>query len=331
MNVRRIASVASHCVPFCSVPSCVPRLACRISFLIIVINARLLITIKCWLLLFLLLFFVFFLLLFLPFFILAGYLPRACSALQHCVPFLAGSTIKHLINTIKASDLARRTSLKEMPKSGSKDKDDNDDDDDNESDNDNEDDIKINIKQKGSDKRKPARAVGDETCLQLPERYKSGIKTFFYEPKFKPAHKHTLARARAEASARNRWRERREIEKKRHDRGEGSMAEERARVPHLWQENPPKCATPGRGVGVQGEGAWQCFGTGTWQVFTQINARFCATLRHFHFHSLSSLGHFLLPLFVCYTFVFAARLTALVSVCVCVCLLFCHCLCCCCC
>lgn len=231
-------------------------------------------------------------------------------------PFLAGSTIKHLINTIKASDLARRTSLKEMPKSGSKDKDDNDDDDvdDNESDNDNEDDIKINIKQKGSDKRKPARAVGDETCLQLPERYKSGIKTFFYEPKFKPAHKHTLARA--EASARKRGRERREIEKKRHDGGEGSMAEERARVPHLWQENPPKCATPGRGVGVQGGGAWQCFGTGTWQVFTQINARFCATLRHFHFHSLSSLGHFLLPLFVCYTFVFAARLTALVSVCV---------------
>lgn len=141
-----------------------------------------------------------------------------------------------------------------MPKSGSKDKDDNDDDDDNESDNDNEDDIKINIKQKGSDKRKPARAVGDETCLQLPERYKSGIKTFFYEPKFKPAHKHTLARARAEASARNRWRERREIEKKRLDRGEESMAEERARVPHLWQENPPKCATPGRGVGFQGGG-----------------------------------------------------------------------------
>lgn len=200
-------------------------------------------------------FFCLFLLLFLPFFILAGYLPRACSALQHCVPFLAGSTIKHLINTIKASDLARRTSLKEMPKSGSKDKDDNDDDDDNESDNDNEDDIKINVKQKGSDKRKPARAVGDETCLQLPERYKSGIKTFFYEPKFKPAHKHTLARA--EASARKRGRERREIEKKRHDGGEGSMAEERARVPHLWQENPPKCATPGRGVGVQGGGAWQ--------------------------------------------------------------------------
>lgn len=63
-------------------------------------------------------------------------------------------------------------------------------------------------------------------------------------------------------------------------------------------------------------GAWQCFGTGTWQVFTQINARFCATLRHFHFHSLFSLGHFLLPLFVCYTFVFAVRLTAYVWLCV---------------
>lgn len=79
-----------------------------------------------------------------------------------------------------------------MPKRASKDKDDNN------NDNDNEDDIKINIKQKGSDKRKPARAVGDETCLQLPERYKSGIKTFFYEPKFKPAHKNTLPLVRGE-------------------------------------------------------------------------------------------------------------------------------------
>lgn len=91
-----------------------------------------------------------------------------------------------------------------MPKSGSKDRDrdkgkDKDD---------NEDDIKINVKQKGSDKRKPARAVGDETCLQLPERYKSGIKTFFYEPKFKPAHKHTLARAEAKAREIERGRKR---------------------------------------------------------------------------------------------------------------------------
>lgn len=195
---HRIASVAlprltSPRIAFRFVPfhfrspltHCVPRLACRISFLIIVINARLLITIKCWLLLS----FFSFSVIVSPFFLCTGYFSSLFHTSVLC-PFWGGNTIKHLINTIKASDLARRTSLKEMPTRGSKDKDDND--------NDNEDDIKINIKQKGSDKRKPAKAVGDETCLQLPERYKSGIKTFFYEPKFKPAHKHTLALVRGE-------------------------------------------------------------------------------------------------------------------------------------
>lgn len=74
---------------------------------------------------------------------------------------------------------------------------------------------------------------------------------------------------------------------------------------------------PGRGMGVQGGGV-AMFGEGHMASFYANKRTFCATLRHFHFHSLASLGHFLLPLFVGYTFVFAARLSALISVCVCV-------------
>lgn len=257
-----------------------------------------------------------FLLLFLPF-LRTGYLSSLFHTSVLC-PFWAGSTIKHLINTIKASDLARRTSLKEMPKRASKDKDDNN------NDNDNEDDIKINIKQKGSDKRKPAKAVGDETCLQLPERYKSGIKTFFYEPKFKPAHKNTLPLVRGEVVEREG--ERRDIEKERHVRG--GQAEERARVSHLWQENPPKCATPGRGMGVQSGGV-AMFWDGHMASFYANKRTF---LRNFAPLSFS-FAFFLLAISFC-PFLYATLLSLLcgsLRMCGCVCLLFCHCDCFCCC